>query len=92
MTKIPPPPTRGRSTANKRTSTPYDLQAAKLLGVLRRKQGLSQSDLARFSGISFQQIQKYESGRNRITVGRLIDLCRIMHIKASDFISKIEDI
>jgi transcriptional regulator with XRE-family HTH domain len=37
----------------------------------RKELGLSQTELARAIGVSFQQVQKYEKGTNRIGVGRL---------------------
>lgn len=40
----------------------------------RIEHGLSQSALAEAGGISFQQIQKYEKGSNRISVGRLVQI------------------
>lgn len=40
----------------------------------REAQGLTQSDLARACGISFQQVYKYETGKNRVSISRLYDL------------------
>lgn len=40
--------------------------------------GLSQEDLAKSIGLTFQQVQKYERGTNRISVSRLVDICRIL--------------
>jgi transcriptional regulator with XRE-family HTH domain len=43
---------------------------------LRRKElGVSQSALAQSVGITFQQIQKYETGANRISFSRLVEIC-----------------
>lgn len=39
--------------------------------ILRAAAGLSQTELAEAVGITFQQVQKYESGKNRVAAGRL---------------------
>jgi len=47
--------------------------------------GLSQEKLAEAIGLTFQQIQKYERGTNRISAGRLHDLSRILDVPVSYF-------
>jgi transcriptional regulator with XRE-family HTH domain len=49
------------------------------LRTARKKRGLSQSDLAKAIGVSFQQIQKYENGTNRISASRLADFAEILN-------------
>jgi len=51
----------------------------------RRLLGLSQRQLADAVGVRFQQIQKYECGANRITVGRLWSLARALEVKPEFF-------
>lgn len=51
--------------------TDFDLRLGQVIMMTRNRFGWSQKDLARSLGITFQQIQKYETGGNRITVGRL---------------------
>jgi transcriptional regulator with XRE-family HTH domain len=41
----------------------------------RVKLGLSQTDLGNALGVTFQQIQKYENGRNAVASSRISDLC-----------------
>jgi transcriptional regulator with XRE-family HTH domain len=41
---------------------------------------MSQSDLARKLGVSFQQVQKYENGTNRVGAGRLPQIAKIFNI------------
>lgn len=41
---------------------------------------LSQEQLARALGISFQQIQNYEKGANGVSAVRLFDICRILNV------------
>ena len=51
----------------------------------RQKMGLSQKDLAEAIGISYQQLQKYETGANRISAGRLYNLSQYMNIPIEQF-------
>ncbi len=48
-----------------------DRLVGKRIQALRKARGLSQSDLAAAAGVRFQQIQKYESGANRVSASRL---------------------
>ena len=44
---------------------------------------ISQNQLGKDLGVSFQQIQKYESGRNRVSAGRLFDICKALNVSLS---------
>jgi transcriptional regulator with XRE-family HTH domain len=55
-------------------TTATDEHIAQRLQLRRIMMGLSQKDLAQLCGITFQQIQKYESADNRISASRLFDL------------------
>ena len=46
--------------------------------------GMTQGDLARRLGVSFQQIQEYEKGMNRVGAGRLPRIARICAVEFSD--------
>lgn len=46
----------------------------------RKALGLSQSDLAKEIGITFQQVQKYESGANRVAASRLWDISDALNV------------
>ena len=48
--------------------------------------GLSQENLADSIGLTFQQIQKYEKGVNRIAAGRLVKVAEILGVDASFFL------
>lgn len=50
---------------------PVDVQVGKAMAAVRRRRRLSQKRLAADLGVSFQQVQKYESGRNRISASVL---------------------
>jgi transcriptional regulator with XRE-family HTH domain len=53
--------------------------------VLRLAKGLSQTELADELGVTFQQVQKYEKGTNRVGSGRLLKISAILGVKITDF-------
>jgi transcriptional regulator with XRE-family HTH domain len=52
----------------------------------RRTLGISQEMLAVKCGVSFQQIQKYENGSNRISFSRLVQIATALHCRVNDLI------
>jgi len=56
----------------------------------REIKGLSQTELGSSLGVTFQQIQKYETGRNKVSVSRLIDMCKILDVSLMNFVSGLE--
>jgi transcriptional regulator with XRE-family HTH domain len=46
--------------------------------------GMSQAELGEALGLAFQQIQKYESGKNAIASTRVVDLCRALKITPNE--------
>jgi transcriptional regulator with XRE-family HTH domain len=55
-----------------------DEDVGRRLRLLRIQREMSQEQLAEHCGVSFQQIQKYEKGSNRLSVGRLLQLARLL--------------
>lgn len=53
------------------TPTDYDVKLGRILATTRIRFGMSQKDVAKKSGVTFQQIQKYETADNRLSVSRL---------------------
>ncbi len=51
--------------------------------------GLSQRELAKEIGISFQQLQKYEKGANRISAGKLFELGQILNVPINFFFDDV---
>lgn len=51
----------------------------------RTLMGLSQEKLAESVGITFQQVQKYENGANRVSAGRLYEFSKILNVPVSFF-------
>ena len=64
---------------------PVDLYVGARLRIRRKMMGLSQTQVADALGITFQQIQKYERGANRIGASRLFDLSRVLDVPVSFF-------
>jgi len=55
----------------------------------REIKGMSQTDLGEYLGVTFQQVQKYESGKNKISVSRLIDVCKILDTPLIQFMTDL---
>lgn len=53
---------------------------------LRKVRGITQSQLADALGLSFQQLQKYEKGQNRISVGMLVQIAEALHTEVGDLV------
>ena len=53
--------------------------------------GVTQTDLGNAVGLTFQQIQKYERGANRIGAGRLYDFSRLLDVPVSFFYDDMPD-
>lgn len=57
---------------------------------LRQLRHLSQSRLGDAVGLSFQQIQKYESGKNRMALSTFVRICEALECRPSDVMSEVE--
>ncbi len=66
-------------------SHPVDTFVGKRLRQRREMRGLPQKELAKALGISFQQVQKYESGANRISASKLWELCCVLDVEPGYF-------
>lgn len=76
--------------ANERSSTAIDAYVGRRLKQRREELGLSQEKLADFLGISFQQVQKYERGFNRVGASRLFQLSEALTVTTSFFFEGLE--
>lgn len=65
--------------------TSVDAHIGKRLKQKRILEGISQEKLAESVDISFQQIQKYENGKNRISSSRLYEFAQILNIDINYF-------
>src|ERR1700747_872955 len=70
-----------------RTKAPdaRDMDVGRRIRAQRLVRGLSQTDLGRSLGITFQQVQKYEKGANRVGAGRLTQIARGLNVPVNTF-------
>jgi transcriptional regulator with XRE-family HTH domain len=68
-----------------------DLKVGARVRMLRILKGLSQKRLADELGITFQQVQKYEGGSNRISAGRLAAIARLLGVTAAELFADVAD-
>jgi len=70
---------------SKKSANPTDQHVGRQVRLRRKMLGMSQSTLAQAIGITFQQVQKYESGTNRIGAGRLQHIAGILGVSVPFF-------
>ena len=64
-------------------TTDVDRAVGLRIAALRKAKGLSQTALGEIAGVTFQQIQKYEKGQNRIASGRLQQIAQFFEVPMS---------
>jgi transcriptional regulator with XRE-family HTH domain len=69
----------------KKQANPVDMQVGNRVRIRRMLIGMSQERLGELLGLTFQQVQKYEKGINRIGAGRLFDVSRILGVPIDYF-------
>lgn len=70
---------------NKKQPNPIDIHVGSRVRLRRMMLGMSQEKLGESLGITFQQIQKYEKGTNRIGASRLQHIARVLSVPVSFF-------
>ena len=76
---------------NKRAPHPMDIHVGSRVRLRRMMQGMSQDKLGEELGLTFQQIQKYEKGVNRIGASRLYDIARVLEVPVQFFYDDFGD-
>ncbi len=66
-------------------SSPIDVHVGTRMRLRRTLMGMSQERLGDALGLTFQQVQKYERGVNRVSASRLYDLARVLDVPISFF-------
>lgn len=69
----------------KKQTNPIDVQVGNRVRIRRMLIGMSQERLGDLLGLTFQQVQKYEKGVNRIGAGRLYEVARILNVPIDFF-------
>jgi transcriptional regulator with XRE-family HTH domain len=72
-------------TTKKRRAGPEDTEIGRKIRALRLERGLSQSGLADGIDLTFQQVQKYEKGANRVSAGRLQRIADTLNVPVTFF-------
>ena len=70
---------------------PVDVYVGKRIRHRRWMNGTTQQQLAEAVGIKFQQIQKYETGMNRVSASRLWDIANTLEVTISYFFEGLDD-
>jgi transcriptional regulator with XRE-family HTH domain len=70
-----------------RRTTDFDVILGQKIRDTRIARGLTQTDLGAMIGLTFQQVQKYEKGVNRVAVGRLLEISKALEVDMSSAIS-----
>ncbi len=72
-------------------ATSVDKIVGAMIKEKRKARGMSQQKLGDKAGkITFQQVQKYENGTNRVSIGRLLLICGALKVTAVSFVREIE--
>ncbi len=70
---------------------PVDVYVGKRIRHRRWMNGTTQQQLAEAVGIKFQQIQKYETGMNRVSASRLWDISNVLEVPVSYFFEGLDE-
>jgi transcriptional regulator with XRE-family HTH domain len=86
-------PSRNDSTASEKDGrpSPIDVHVGTRIRLRRTLLGMSQERLGEALGLTFQQVQKYERGVNRVGASRLFDLSRVLDVPISFFFDDLPD-
>ncbi len=83
----------GENESGERESrpSPIDVHVGSRIRLRRTLLGMSQERLGEALGLTFQQVQKYERGVNRVGASRLFDLSRVLDVPISFFFDDMPD-
>ena len=86
-------PGRGRGRGRGRSPTgkpnPIDVHVGARIRLRRTLLGMSQQKLGEAIGLTFQQVQKYERGTNRVGSSRMFELARVLDVPVSYFFEEM---
>jgi len=72
------------------SATPVDQHVGKMLRAIRKAKGVNQEQLAAALGISFQQVQKYELGANRVSASKMFAAAQFLEVAPGAFFEGLE--
>jgi transcriptional regulator with XRE-family HTH domain len=65
--------------------TPQDREVGRRIKLRRHELGISQTELGDALNVTFQQVQKYENGANRVSAGRLQNIAKVLKVPITFF-------
>ena len=68
-----------------KSTTSHDVEVGQRIRARRMAKGMSQTELGNLLGVTFQQVQKYEKGVNRVGAGRLVRVAEALDVPVSFF-------
>lgn len=71
--------------------SPIDVHVGQRVRLRRKMMGISQERLAEGLGLTFQQVQKYERGANRISASKLYQIARVLQVPTGFFFEGLDD-
>ena len=74
---------KAKKKAGPKSPEPKDIEIGRLIRAQRLLCGFSQTELADAIGVTFQQVQKYEKGTNRVGASRLQQISEILQVPVS---------
>jgi DNA-binding XRE family transcriptional regulator len=77
-----------RKSASPRSANAIDEFIGARMRERRHALNISQADLGKKLSVSFQQIQKYEKGINRVSAARLFDICKALNVSLSSMFER----
>jgi transcriptional regulator with XRE-family HTH domain len=77
-----------RKSASPRSATAIDAYIGARMRERRIALSMTQADLSNVLGVTFQQLQKYEKGVNRVSAARLFDICKALGLSLSSMFER----
>ena len=74
--------------ASPRSISAVDIYIGARMRERRLALNLSQAGLGEVLGVSFQQVQKYEKGVNRVSASRLFEICKILNVSLASMFER----
>jgi transcriptional regulator with XRE-family HTH domain len=74
-----------KSVGGQKRATTNHVVIGEKLRAARLRNGMSQSELGKLLGVTFQQIQKYERGANRVDFNRMIEIAKHLNVDLEYF-------
>ena len=92
MTDIALSPTARIAPAVASAVDPTDIAIGGRIRARREALRLTQAQLAAGAGVTFQQVQKYERGVNRVAAARLLQIASVLKTTGADLLGELEDV